>query len=542
MTLTNALAWTLIHFLWQGALIAVLLAGSLAFMKTAGTRFRYAAGCAAMLLMLISASLTFVGLRMGDESRPFTSMAPMASMAGWTATLATDSNLLSAGPATSTSSRSVADYFPTLLWVWFSGVVAFSIRSMGGWIVAERYARRQTSPADAFWKGRFAALASRLQISHPVRLVVSARAQVPAVVGWLRPIVLMPATVFTGLTVEQVEALLAHELAHVRRNDYLVNLLQTAAETLFFYHPAVWWVNRIIRNERENCCDDLAVETCGNTLIYARALAQLEQLRGRAPRLAMAADGGSLLGRIQRLVGKGSSSRYVPSWGLLAVVAIALIASLMGIAGSGSPQRTQAATGVTEAPSQTEAATQLVQQRAVQRQPAEPVSQAPRQQAPADPAPTTLLEDKDKKSAGSWLDEIEAAGFRNLSIDELIRLKAHGIDGDYIRKLRASGFNLSLDDMVRFRAHGIDDDFINEMKSVGLQGLSADELIRLRAHGADAAWIKEMQSLGLPKLSMDDIIRIRAHGIDADFVREARKRFKDITLDQMITLRAHGIL
>jgi len=543
MTLTNALAWTLIHFLWQGALIAVLLAGSLALLKNAGSRFRYAAGCAAMMLMLISASLTFVGLRMADESLPFTSMAST----GWTATLTTDSDLVTTGPATSTTVGSVADYFPTLLWVWFSGVVACGIRSMGGWIVAARYARRQTSPADAFWRGRFAALTSRLQISKPVRLAISARAQVPAVVGWLRPIVLMPATVFTGLTVEQVEALLAHELAHVRRNDYLVNLLQTAAETLFFYHPAVWWVNRIIRNERENCCDDLAVETCGNTLTYARALAQLEQLRGRAPHLAMAADGGSLLDRIQRLVGKGSSSRYVPSSGVLAAVAVALIASLMGIAGSGLAgsglaQRSQPAAEAMAATAQAEPVTQLVQQRAVQPKPPEPVSQAPRQQAPAEPAPTTLLDHKEKKSSTSWLDEIEAAGFRNLSIDELIRLKAHGIDGDYIRTMRASGFTMSLDDMVRFRAHGIDEEFINEMKSVGLQGLSADDLIRLRAHGADAAWIKEMQSLGFPKLSMDDIIRFRAHGIDADFVREARKRFKDITPDQMLALRAHGIL
>src|SRR5205814_4150217 len=125
-------------------------------------------------------------------------------------------------------------------------------------------------------------------------------AQVPAVVGWVRPIVLVPASVFTGLTAEQIEALLAHELAHVRRHDYLINLLQTVTETLFFYHPAVWWVSRAIRNERENCCDDLAVEICGNTLAYVRALTDLEQMRQGMPRLAMAADGGSLLSRVQR--------------------------------------------------------------------------------------------------------------------------------------------------------------------------------------------------------------------------------------------------
>ena len=121
-------------------------------------------------------------------------------------------------------------------------------------------------------------------------------------VGWLRPVVLMPASALIGLGADQIEALLAHELAHIRRNDYLVNLFQTAAETLFFFHPAIWWLNGRIREERENCCDDLAVEVCGNRRAYARALTDLEQLRGTAPRFAMAAGGGSLLRRVERLL------------------------------------------------------------------------------------------------------------------------------------------------------------------------------------------------------------------------------------------------
>src|SRR6185295_8555391 len=133
---------------------------------------------------------------------------------------------------------------------------------------------RQTWPAEMAWEESFAALAERLAITRPVRLAVSTLAQVPAVVGWLKPIVLVPAGVFAGMTAEQIEALLAHELAHVRRYDYLVNLVQTAAETLFFYHPAVWWVSRQIRTERENCCDDLAVEVSGNTLAYVQALTE----------------------------------------------------------------------------------------------------------------------------------------------------------------------------------------------------------------------------------------------------------------------------
>ena len=128
----------------------------------------------------------------------------------------------------------------------------------------------------------------------------------------MKPVVLLPASALAGLTPQQLEAILAHELAHIRRHDYLVNLLQTLVETLLFYHPAVWWLSRRIRIERENCCDDLAVSLCGDPCTYARALADLEALRGPARSLAMAANGGSLLQRVRRLLGAPTSRRTRP--------------------------------------------------------------------------------------------------------------------------------------------------------------------------------------------------------------------------------------
>jgi HEAT repeat protein len=138
---------------------------------------------------------------------------------------------------------------------------------------------------------------------RPVLLLESALVRVPTVIGWLRPFILLPVGALTGLTTRQLEAIIAHELAHIRRHDYLINLLQAVVETLLFYHPAVWWVSRRIRQEREHCCDDLAVAVCGDPLIYARALLEMEQLRAAGPQLAMAANGGLLMNRIQRLVG-----------------------------------------------------------------------------------------------------------------------------------------------------------------------------------------------------------------------------------------------
>ena len=121
-------------------------------------------------------------------------------------------------------------------------------------------------------------------------------------IGWDKPAVLLPVSAMSGLSPDQIESILAHELAHIQRQDYLVNILQTLVEILGFYHPAVWWVSRQIRIEREHCCDDLAVAVCGNSVAYARALTQLETIRSRSGILAMAATGGGLTSRIKRLV------------------------------------------------------------------------------------------------------------------------------------------------------------------------------------------------------------------------------------------------
>src|SRR5213075_1678041 len=140
--------------------------------------------------------------------------------------------------------------------------------------------------------------AHAMRLRRAVKLVESAAVEVPAVISWLRPVVLLPASTLTGLAPKQIEMVLAHELAHIRRHDFLVNILQAVVETLMFYHPAVWWMSRRLRIERENCCDDLAVAVCGDALQYARALTRLEELRG-GPRIALAANGGSLLTRVR---------------------------------------------------------------------------------------------------------------------------------------------------------------------------------------------------------------------------------------------------
>jgi beta-lactamase regulating signal transducer with metallopeptidase domain len=222
----------------------------------------------------------------------------------------------------------VESSLPWIVLGWLVGVFGLSLWYLGGWTQLQRLRRRMVSEVSPDLKAKFAHLAKTLGIVQTIELVESALVQVPTVIGHLKPIILLPASALTGLNADQIEAILAHELAHIRRHDYMVNLVQTVVEILGFYHPAIWWISHTIRVERENCCDDIAVNLCRNKWSYAKALTTMEEIRGNQPAFALAASGGNLLGRIRRLLGKEATSEVKSSW-LPSVMAILLIVALL---------------------------------------------------------------------------------------------------------------------------------------------------------------------------------------------------------------------
>jgi GWxTD domain-containing protein len=219
-----------------------------------------------------------------------------------------------------------------LVWVvpfWAAGVLVFYVHGIGGWIVARRLRHTGVVPAPDEWQSRLRSLRERLRVSRPVALMESCLAEVPVVIGFLRPVILLPIGLLTGLGARQVEAILIHELAHVRRCDYLVSLMQKFVEGLLFYHPAVWWVSGLIRAERENCCDDVVVRVLGDAHGYAATLATLEEIRWSAREPALAATGGDLMRRVRRLLNQPEGPRpsVVPifSTAILLVAAAAML-------------------------------------------------------------------------------------------------------------------------------------------------------------------------------------------------------------------------
>src|SRR5436190_9418936 len=329
MTVTQALGWALVHSLWQCALAAAGLAALLAVLPPRAARARYALAVATLALTLALPIGTLVKVHGASPETtagsPITAAPAPASRAPAPApepmplSPHATHRYGSAAPAIAVL-RLVPPIrarlellLPWIVVLWLTGVVALSLRLASGWLAARRLRALGIRPAPEPCVAALRRLAARLRVNRPVRLLQSALVHVPAVLGCVRPVILLPASALTGLTPLQLEALLAHELAHVRRYDYLVNLVQSVIETLLFYHPAVWWISARVRDEREHCCDDLAVAVCGDPHFYASALLGMERLRVTAPTLALSAAGGSLMGRVRRLVAPPPMETF-PRW------------------------------------------------------------------------------------------------------------------------------------------------------------------------------------------------------------------------------------
>ena len=392
----QAVAWALLQFVWQGAVIGIITAAALAALRRSAPDVRYVVGTIGLSLMLTMPVVTAMqAWRAADRTdpqaigvtRPSGAEATVettdARPAAITVTTMTASDASAAAVEAATPSRDWNSLLSLMLVGWVCGVGILTLRLMSGWMWVRRMKSRGTTPASTVVQEIAARIARNLHVSRSVTYLQSTLVEVPTVVGWLKPVVLVPVSALAALTPQQLEAIIAHELAHIRRHDYLVNLLQTLVETLLFYHPAVWWLSHRIRIERENCCDDLAVSLCGDAVTYARALADLEELRGRRG-FALAASGGSLLLRVRRLLGAPTHAGRGPGW-LAGSVAILLLAGIaVGAVGNAALTSTQEPAAAVEPVKPAAAARPAIARAAV-----EPATAAPAQ--PSQPAALPIV-------------------------------------------------------------------------------------------------------------------------------------------------------
>jgi murein DD-endopeptidase MepM/ murein hydrolase activator NlpD/beta-lactamase regulating signal transducer with metallopeptidase domain len=302
-TLLIILANALLDSFLQAAAIAALLAVMQPLLGRCDARLRHAASIGCLLLMA--------------------GTIPVALYSAWAAPLET------VALAERLASTPPAALWPTwLAAAWLCGCFLMTLRNVAGWVRLRRLVAEAGVKVEEVWRLRFDRLLRRAGLDGRVRLLLTSQLDVPATAGWWRPVVLLPAAMLTGLPVSHVEALILHELAHVRRHDYLLGLLQSLAEIVLFHHPAAWWVSHRIRLEREFCCDDQALAWLPEPLTHARALTALESLRAEFPAPALSAKGGPLMIRIRRIVNIPATERtWAPALlglSLLAFVSLGL--------------------------------------------------------------------------------------------------------------------------------------------------------------------------------------------------------------------------
>jgi len=548
-SLMHALGWALLHFLWQGTALAALAAAAISVCRRASAR--YIAGVTVLVLMLLAPVATFVFY----AQQPVAAVQSPQSLPGTAAAWHAVKHIAPQPVAQMNKGASSFDATPWLVQAWLLGVAFLGLRSAGGFFLLERQRRKQSSVVSEKILEICYTLQDRLGIDRVIEYCECKWLQAPAVIGWFRPVVFLPMSALSGLSEDQLQAVIAHELAHIRRYDSFVNVFQICVETLLFYHPAVWWLNKRIRTEREHCCDEIAVAVSGDPVEYARALTLMEEWRS-APALAMAANRGPLTERIMRVLGiktLGSGMRNVGLTGSVVCLAVALFAgnALIDMA----HPRTARASFSLQAPSQ--AASGSAQAASDKAAAAAKPSAAPK--ANASPAATA--------SGSSYIDAMKAAGLENLSIDDLIGLKTQGVTPEYVREMhdlgfkpdadsligmkvqgitpeyvkemRALGFNPDSDQIVGLKVQGVTADYVREMKEVGIQG-DADQIIGLKVQGVTPEYVKQMRALGL-KVDADDVVGLKVQGVTPEYVQGLQAQGFKPDADEVVGMKVQGV-
>jgi beta-lactamase regulating signal transducer with metallopeptidase domain len=600
--LAEAIGWALLHLLWQGLLVAAILAATLALLSKQSANARYLASCGALALLVVLGAATAyqsyegsgeLGVGSGSEVKfaPISVFNPTSESLGSHTPRPTPHPLI----------EFTKSHLPQIVLIWLTGVLLLSVRLLFGWLRAHSIAKRNASEAAPEWQRAAARLARALELRRVVQLLESAAVEVPTVIGWLRPVVLLPAATLTGLSTEQMEMILAHELAHIRRNDFFINLMQAVVETLLFYHPAVWWISNRIRVEREHCCDDVAVAVSGKPLVYARALTRLEELRIEDNQAFLAANGGSLIGRIRRLAGAraespNAPSRFVAGAALLTVLLALIIAPSLPLRGeqqkadppAPKPKAAQTTVDVKaeqannddeaddaedpDADGPDDEATPAIAPRAaiaggiaggIAEGVAGGIAGGIADNAFVHVAPAIAIAPRAAMHAlaNINLDDLEVSApdppeapgrHRNrrqigeggkLTIDDLIELRAAGVTPAYIDSMRAAGLGeLSLNEITEMKAVGVSPQYIKALRDAGIKFDTARNVTELRAIGVTGEYVAQMRSAGYANLTTKQLVELRAMGVTPAYVKQmADAGYPNLTPHDLVELRAQGV-
>jgi beta-lactamase regulating signal transducer with metallopeptidase domain len=587
----ESLGWTLMHFCWQATAIALVYWLTDSVLSKARSQTRYVLALATMLLMFAASLTTFAYEETrGDSGLPsspgvYASPAMMAIGASISSDLSPLTGLKTA-PGTPPV-QPLSRLLPLLDVAWLLGVAFLSTRTIGGWRRVHRLRRSTLSKAPEAVCDNFVRLCERLGITRQVSLCISHHIQGPLAIGIVRSLVILPASALMALSPEQLEAVLAHELAHVRRADYLWNLIQTMVETLLFFHPAVWWLGRRLREQRELCCDDVAVESCADPLVYATALLRLEERRSQRLNLAMALEGNrpwsGLGARIARILGETNGQKGprelvpVPLAAICALFLLVLLPMPHLFAGLRKNMQAQTAPPVSAPPASSSVPT-------ARNTPAPAVSNLIHANPTASPVPqiaqvtllpaagdegTTVIAtegvqgaakgagegpghgtggDAEQATTGDaavhkpdYIDAMRAAGY-DVDIDKYVAMKMQGITPEYAQAMAKVGFGKpSADDLVAMKIQGVTPAYVSELRAAGLLPGSIGDLVSYRIFKVTPEFVSAMKAAGFDSIPPEKLVALRVQNVTPEFAKTVKQQYPNATIDELVELRIFHI-
>jgi beta-lactamase regulating signal transducer with metallopeptidase domain len=589
----ESLGWTLVHFCWQAVAIALVYWLTDAVLSKARSQTRYVLALGTMLLMLVSALATFAYEETRGDSGLLSSAGAFSSpaMMAIGSSVSSLAGLKTAGAAAQPSPLHLSRFLPWLDVAWLLGVACLSTRTMGGWRLIQRLRRSALVEAPEAVYANFVRLCERLGITQQVSLSISQHIQGPLAIGVVRSLVILPASALMALTPAQLEAVLAHELAHVRRADYLWNLIQTMVETLLFFHPAVWWLGSRLRQQRELCCDDVAVQSCADPLVYATALLRLEERRSQRLSLAMALDGHkpwSGLGvRIARILGETNgekSPRELVPIPLAAICALFLLVLLpmphlfaglrKNVQAQTTPPAVSAPPLLTNAPKAMNLPAPVVSSVVHDASPVLPRVQVAFVPAAANDGAAAIATEAQGTGQGTgegagsgagngsggsggnaeqaatvdapahkpdYIDAMRAAGY-DVDIDKYVAMKVQGITPEYAQAMAKVGFGKpTADDLIAMKVQGVTPEYVSELRTAGLQPSSIHDLVSYRIFKVTPEFVAAMKAAGFDSIPPDKLVALRVHNVTPEYAKTVKQQYPNVTLDELVQLRIFHI-
>ncbi|HEV2483368.1 MAG TPA: M56 family metallopeptidase [Puia sp.] len=516
-TILRAVCWTLLHSLWQGLIVALIAGLIMVLTKKSSSSLRYTILCGLLFLFLGVSGYTFY-----HQLPTAASPAVTTVTSGLTAVASPSRNVAAptagaagvAGVAVQSGIESLIQYFDThaalVVLVWFIIFLGRFVQMLSGLVYAQRIRHYQTSDAPTQWNERLQDLLDKLRIIRPVLLLESTLIKSPVVIGFLKPVILVPLGMLTHLAPDQVESILLHELAHIRRQDYLLNVVQNLVDTLFFFNPAMIWISSLIRTERENCCDDIAIRETRSRRRLIEALVSFHEYEQTAAgyALSFAAKENQVVRRVKRIVHKKNHSLNAGERVLLTTGLLILSAAFVTINNSRADAPTKKPrTFVIPAPVTSVILAPVTPKQAVAPTPAKPAPSQVQYQPVAKPVQAPIQDTTPKTTKSADL-------FQNASVDKLIEARDHGVTAE----------------------------FVSALQQMGYRDLTLDKAIELRDHGVDAEFIENIRALGFTHFSLDDAVRLKDHGVSADYIGGMKKRFgKLFEINDYIKLMDAGI-